>query len=68
MNAGGIINIAAEQGGYVTEKAAAMVDRIHDNLTMIFDMAYELGIGTEQAAKRIADERIAAGAAKGAPT
>ena len=66
VNAGGIINIAAEQGGYDTEKAATMVDRIHDNLTTIFATADELGVGTEQAAKRIADERIAVAAAKGA--
>ena len=49
-----------------TEKAATMVDRIHDNLTTIFATADELGVGTEQAAKRIADERIAVAAAKGA--
>ena len=62
------INIAAETGGYDAEKAAAMVDRIHDTLTEIFTNADELGVGTEQAAERFADERIAAAAAKGAPT
>lgn len=68
VNAGGIINIAAETGGYDADKAAAMVDRIHDTLTEIFTNADELGVGTEQAAERFADERIAAAAAKGAPT
>ena len=68
VNAGGIINIAAERGGYDVDRAAIMVDRIHDNLNDIFAAADELGIGTEQAAVRIADERIAAAAAKGAPS
>lgn len=66
VNAGGIINIAAEHGGYTTEKAAEMVDRIYDNLGQIFATADRLGIGTERAAVRLADERIAAGAVEGA--
>lgn len=65
VNAGGIINIAAEQGGYDPDRAAGMVDRIRDNLTEIFDMADRLGIGTERAAERMAEDRIAAAAAEG---
>ncbi len=62
VNAGGIINIAAENGGYSVEKAAMMVDRIHDTLREVFAVADRDDIGTEAAAERIADERIAAAA------
>jgi leucine dehydrogenase len=62
VNAGGIINIAAEHGGYSVEKAATMVDRIYDNLREVFETADDHGIGTEAAAERIADTRIAAAA------
>ena len=65
VNAGGIINIAAEQGGYDVNRAATLVDRIFDNLTETFDTADRLGIGTERAAELIAEERIAAAIAKG---
>ena len=60
VNAGGIINIAAEQGGYTSEKAATMVDRIQQNLTEVFDAASAASINTERAAVQIADTRIAA--------
>jgi glutamate dehydrogenase/leucine dehydrogenase len=63
VNAGGIINIAAEQGGYSVAKAAAMVDRIHGNLLEIFATADKLDIGTEEAAEKIADDRLAAAVA-----
>jgi leucine dehydrogenase len=59
VNAGGIINIAAEQGGYSQEKANVMIDRIFDNLTDILTTADRIGIGTHTAAERVADERIA---------
>lgn len=65
VNAGGIINIAAEQGGYDVNRAATLVDRIFDNLTETFETADRLGIGTERAAELIAEERIAAAIAKG---
>ena len=68
VNAGGIINIAAEQGGYDPQTAAKMVDRIHDNLDEIFQMSDLLGVSTEHAAVKLADDRIAARAAKGAQT
>ncbi len=63
VNAGGIINIAAEQGGYSIEKAAVMIDRIFDNLTEILTTADRLDIGTHTAAEHVAEERIAAAAA-----
>lgn len=63
VNAGGIINIAAEEGGYSSEKAAGMIDRIFDNLTEILTTAERLDIGTHVAAEHVAEERIAAAAA-----
>jgi len=60
VNAGGIINIAAEQGGYTIEKAARMIDAIYDNLTEILTTADRLGIGTHVAAAHVAEERISA--------
>jgi leucine dehydrogenase len=60
VNAGGIINIAAEQGGYTPEKAQSMVDRIQQNLADVFDAASAASTNTERAAVRIADARIAA--------
>lgn len=66
VNAGGIINIAAEKGGYDPQTAAKMVDRIYDNLSEIFQISDNLGVSTEQAAGQMADDRIAAKAAGGA--
>ena len=57
-NAGGIINIAAGKGGYSVEKAAAMVDRIKDNVAAILEKAHQLEIDTHSAAELVADERI----------
>ncbi len=62
VNAGGIINIAAEEGGYSPDKANAMVERIFDNLTEILTTADRLDIGTHTAAEHVAEERIAAAA------
>ncbi|MCL1597904.1 MAG: leucine dehydrogenase [Actinomycetia bacterium] len=62
VNAGGIINIAAEEGGYSPEKADAMVERIFDNLTEILTTADRLGIGAHIAAEHVAEKRIAAAA------
>ena len=59
VNAGGIINIAAEAGGYTPEKAAVMIDRIFDNLTEVFERADRSGVNTHQAAETMAEERIA---------
>ena len=60
VNAGGIINIAAEAGGYTADKAATMIDRIFDNLTEVFERADRSGTNTHQAAEAMAEERIAA--------
>jgi leucine dehydrogenase len=58
VNAGGVINISVEKGGYSVERAAEMVDRIHDNLTSVFDTADKEGIDPHTAAMRFAKRRI----------
>ena len=58
VNAGGVINIAAENGGYSAERAGEMVDRIHDNLVVVFEAADSDGLNTHDAAVRFAQRRI----------
>ena len=65
MNAGGIINIAAETGGYSVERANGMVDRIYDNLPEVLLASDSLGISTEQAAEHVANSRIEAARSQG---
>lgn len=65
VNAGGIINIAAEMGGYTIKKSDGMVDRIYDNLTEILKASDRLGISTEKAAEHVAESRIDAAGNQG---
>lgn len=65
VNAGGIINIAAETGGYTIEKSNRMVDTIYNNLTEILETADRLGISTEAAAEHVAEMRIDAARKQG---
>jgi leucine dehydrogenase len=58
VNAGGVINIAAETGGYSAERAGEMVDQIHDNLIAVFETAESDGFNTNEAAVRFAQRRI----------
>ncbi|MEA3510637.1 MAG: Glu/Leu/Phe/Val dehydrogenase dimerization domain-containing protein [Actinomycetota bacterium] len=58
VNAGGVINIAAETGGYSAERAGEMVDRIHDNVIAVFETADSDGVDTHMAAMRFAQQRI----------
>ncbi len=58
VNAGGVINIAAETGGYSAERAGEMVDRIHDNVIAVFETAASDGVDTHDAAVRFAQQRI----------
>jgi len=58
VNAGGIINIAAETGGYSIERSNRMVDKIYDNLTEILRTSDRLGVSTEAAAEHVAETRI----------
>jgi leucine dehydrogenase len=65
VNAGGIINIAAEVDGYSIEKSDRMVDKIYDNLSEVLTAAVELSISTEQAAEHVAESRIEAARKQG---
>ena len=61
INAGGLINVAAElaPGGYDREDALARVDHIDDILTTIFRRGDETGEPTNRIAEAIAAERLA---------
>ena len=59
VNAGGIINIGEEVGGYTWQRAALHIDAIEEKLTHIFDVADRRGINPHLAAEAIAEERIA---------
>jgi leucine dehydrogenase len=57
-NAGGVINITVEMEGYSTERAAAMVDRIYDNVTAVFATADRDDVNPHVAATRVGAQRI----------
>jgi len=61
INAGGLINVYNEMIGYDEEKAFKQVHNIYDTLVAIFDIAKEQGITTNDAAKRLAEDRIKSG-------
>jgi glutamate dehydrogenase/leucine dehydrogenase len=61
-NAGGIINIAYEAGGYDRAAATAHVGRIYDTVARLFDEAGRTGEPLSVLADRMAEERIAAAA------
>ncbi|MBD2252624.1 tryptophan dehydrogenase ScyB [Nostoc parmelioides] len=58
INAGGIINVYNEMIGYEEDKAFKQVNNIYDTLLAIFDIAQQQSITTNDASKRLADERI----------
>jgi glutamate dehydrogenase/leucine dehydrogenase len=58
VNAGGLINIAEEIGGYDAERAAVAVNRIGDTVRGIIGFAEEQDIDTHRAALRVAKARI----------
>jgi leucine dehydrogenase len=58
INAGGIINVYNEMIGYDEDKAFKQVHNIYDTLLAIFNIAQQQGITTNDASKRLADERI----------
>lgn len=58
VNAGGIVNIAEEGGGYDRERAWAKVARIADTLTTVLRTANDEGITPVAAADRLARRRI----------
>lgn len=60
INAGGLINSAAELDGYDQERALRAVGRIYAIITRVFQIADHEGIPSWMAAKRLAENRIAA--------
>lgn len=58
VNAGGVINIAHEVGGYDRDKAFAHAWRIGEVLARVLDTAEKEGITTEAAAEHIAEARL----------
>ncbi|AFY46807.1 glutamate dehydrogenase/leucine dehydrogenase [Nostoc sp. PCC 7524] len=58
INAGGIINVYNEMIGYEEEKAFQQVHNIYDTLLRIFEIAQQQRITTNEASKRLAEERI----------
>lgn len=59
-NAGGVINIAHEQGGYDRAAAEAHIAEIHHTVLQVFELAEREGITTAEAADRYAEARIEA--------
>jgi len=62
INAGGIINVGVEllPGGYREEESLRRIERIPHNLKKVFEIAKRDGISTQDAADRLAIERIQA--------
>jgi leucine dehydrogenase len=58
INAGGLINVADELRGYNAERATANVERIFDNLRLVFQRSRDEGVPTSEAADRYAEERM----------
>ncbi|HEX4867624.1 MAG TPA: Glu/Leu/Phe/Val dehydrogenase dimerization domain-containing protein [Acidimicrobiales bacterium] len=65
VNAGGVINIAEEHGGYDHDRAEQHVERIYATTLEIFQLADRDGITTAEAADRYAEQRIEAARASG---
>jgi leucine dehydrogenase len=65
INAGGIINVGVEMlpGGYREEVALKKIDKIEPNLRRVFEISRHDGISTQDAADRLAQERLSAGRA-----
>ena len=58
VNAGGVINIAMEKGGYDRPRAEERIRGIHDTVLRVLDLAAEEGITTAAAADLLAERRI----------
>lgn len=59
-NAGGVINIAHEKGGYDRTRAEERIRGIHDTVLRVLDLAAAEGITTAAAADLLAERRIEA--------
>lgn len=58
INAGGLMNVAEELGGYSETRARRRVAGIHDIVARIFETAAREKVPSWQAADRLAEERI----------
>ncbi len=60
LNAGGIINVSVEllPGGYEEVEALRRIDRIYDNLKLLFEISENENISTREAAQRLAESRL----------
>jgi len=58
INAGGLINVAAELEGYNRERVNSEVERIYDRLLDIFKTSSQQKIPTQQAAIGMAEKRL----------
>jgi len=65
INAGGIINVSVEllAGGYDEAVSLRKIQRIYDNLKLVFEISRHERIPTNEAAARLAEQRLAAGRA-----
>jgi leucine dehydrogenase len=63
INAGGIINVSVEllPGGYDESASLRKIERIYDNLKRVFEISRRERIPTNEAAARLAEQRLAAG-------
>lgn len=63
INAGGIINVSVEllPGGYDESASLRKIDRIYDNLKRVFEISRMERIPTNEAAARLAEQRLASG-------
>ena len=58
INAGGLINVAAELDGYNRERVMGNVEKIYDRTLDIFNLSESENIHTQAAAMKIAEKRI----------
>ncbi len=58
VNAGGVINIAHEQGGYDRARAEAQIRGIRHTVAQVLDLAESEGVTTADAADLLAERRI----------
>lgn len=63
INAGGIINVSVEllPGGYDEGASYRKIERIYDNMKRVFEISRKERVPTNEAAVRLAEERVAAG-------
>jgi leucine dehydrogenase len=63
INAGGIINVSVEllPGGYDEAASLRKIERIFDNLKQVFEISRRERIPTNEAAARLAEQRLATG-------